>query len=103
MASKEITMKEPFNSQQYNTVNCQKCKLLDNHINEHHNNKSSFIKEAPKVSEPDDQECSLSEDKFSTQEDYDEHVNEPIQEINQIVIETLKSSHDIFECNFVIS
>ena len=102
-ASKEITMKEHFNSKHYNTVNCQKCELLDNHINEHHNNKSSFIKETPKVSEPDNHECSLCEDEFSTREDYDEHMNEHIQEINQIDIETLKSSHDIFECNFVIS
>ena len=92
-------MKEHVTSKHYNTVNCQKCELLDNHINELHNNKSSFIKEAPKVSEPYDHECSLCEDKFSTQEDYDDHVNEHIQEINQMDIDTLKGSHDIFECN----
>ena len=53
----------------------------------------------PEVSEPDDHECSLCEDKFRTQEEYDKHVNKHIQEINQIDIETLKGGHDIFKCN----
>ena len=53
----------------------------------------------PEVSESDDHECSLCEDKFSTQKEYDEHVNEHIQEINQIDIETLKGGHELFKCN----
>ena len=112
MCPKEITMKKHFNSKHKNTVNCQKCDkvfeiqgLLDNHINEHHNIKSSPRKNAddnkitPEVSETDDHECSLCEDKFSTQKEYDKHVNDHIQDINQIDIETLKGGHETFKCN----
>ena len=45
-------------------------------------------------------EWSLCEDNFSSQEDHDTNVNEHIQEINEIDIESLKGGNEIFKCNF---
>ena len=41
----------------------------------------------------------MCEDNFSTQEEYDKHVNEHLQEVNEIDIESLKSGNAIFKCN----
>ena len=47
----------------------------------------------------DDLECSVCEDNLSSREDYDIHVNEHIQEINEIAIESLKGGNELFKCN----
>ena len=79
--------------------------LLDNQENEHYDDRPNLNKEpsnkeiASKVVEPHGHECSLCEDNFSTQEEYYKHVNEHLQEVNGIDIESLKSGHEVFKCN----
>ena len=41
----------------------------------------------------------MCEDNFSTQEEYDNYVNEHLQEVNENDIESLKSGNEIFKCN----
>jgi hypothetical protein len=79
--------------------------LVDNHKNEHYddgpsiNNGTNKKELTPEDFEPHGHECSLCEDNFSTQEEYDKHVNEHLQEVNEIDIESLKSGNEIFKCN----
>ena len=44
-------------------------------------------------------ECSICDDKFLTEEEYTNHIQEHLQEIKEIDVEYLKSGHEIFDCN----
>ena len=71
-------------------------------MHQHNNYEPSNIKETNNrtiLPDTDVHVCSLCEDNFSSQEDYDTHVNEHIQEINEIYIESLKGGSEIFKCN----
>ena len=69
--------------------------LVENHKNEYFDdgpniNKGTNSKKlTPEEFEPHGHECSLCEDNFSTQEEYDNYVNEHLQEVIEIDIESL--------------
>ena len=79
--------------------------FVDNHKNEHNddghniNIRTNNKELTPEEFEPHGHECFLCEDNFSTQEEYDKHVNEHLQEVNEIDIESLKSGDAIFKFN----
>ena len=84
-ASNKLTIKKHFNTKHINTEKWDKVfdsmGLLDSHMHKHNNDEPSNIKETnSRTILP--YECSLCEDNFSSQEDYDTHVNENFQEIN---------------------
>ena len=44
-------------------------------------------------------ECSTCEEKFDTYNEYTDHVNEHLKEIEELDIEDLKSGHEVFACS----
>ena len=44
-------------------------------------------------------DCSICDKKFISEEDYNNHIKDHLQEIKNFFIEYLKSGHEIFECN----
>ena len=50
-------------------------------------------------SEPIVPECSLCEDTFNSEEEYTDHINAHIEEIQGIDIEDLKNGHEVFKCS----
>ena len=44
-------------------------------------------------------ECSICDNKCTSEEDYNTHIKDHLQEIKEIDREYLKSGHEIFECN----
>ena len=45
-------------------------------------------------------ECSMCEEKFDTYNEYTDHVNDHLKEIEDLDMEDLKSGHEVFECSF---
>ena len=80
---------------------CQECSYeCQNHVTlqKHCNTKHAWMATVTKRVAID-QECGLCEDKFSTSEDFNQHIAEHIEEIKNISIENLTNGHDLFECN----
>ena len=88
------------------SYNCYKCHEVfesetvpKSHTEDKH--KSEYISQsAAKLdSEPIIPECSLCEDRFTSQMEDTEHINTYIDEIQGIDIEDLKNGHEVFECS----
>ena len=80
---------------------CQECRYeCQNNVTlqKHWNTKHACMATVTK-GDTIDQVCGLCEDKFSTTEDFNEHIAEHIEEIENISIESLTNGHDLFECN----
>ena len=43
--------------------------------------------------------CALCKDPLDKSEDYDQHIAEHIEEIENMNVEILTNGHDLFECN----
>ena len=75
-------------------LKCNKCNFISNKkitMNKHKNTKHT-----PDVSQ---NECSLCEDIFGSEIEYKKHIEEHIEEIENIDIASLTNGHDLFECN----
>ena len=44
--------------------------------------------------------CALCEDRLDTSKEYEQHIAEHIEEIEEMDIESLTNAHDLFECSF---
>ena len=40
----------------------------------------------------------MCEEKFRYKNDFEEHISEHLEEINEVEIDSLKSGHDLYEC-----
>ena len=90
-------MKKRINTKHNRSLKCNKFnkkfssnEILNKHLDESHNDVSQ-ITDVP--------ECSLCDDKFSTNVDYEEHVNAHVKEINDIDREDLINGYKIFVCS----
>ena len=43
--------------------------------------------------------CALCEDRLDTSKEYEQHISEHLEEIEEMDIESLLNGHDLFECN----
>ena len=83
--------------------NCDQCNFKSNTIISL--NKHTNTKHAKKVEESDievkicNSECSLCEDRFSSELELKKHKDEHIEEIEGLDIASLTNEHDLFECN----
>ena len=84
--------------------NCEKEITLKKHTNTKHIKHYGTCNIEPEEvsqhnSENNRTECSICEEKFLTEEEYTNHIQEHLKEIKEIDIEYLKSGHEIFDCN----
>ena len=73
---------------------CEKCDFISNKeitMNKHKNTKH--------VQKLSGKECSLCEDSFTTEMELKKHIDEHIDEIENLDIVSLTNGHDLFECN----
>ena len=59
-------------------------------LTKHKNTKHVIVKQS---------ECSMCEEKFDNYNEYTDHINDHLKEIEEINIEDLKSGHEVFECS----
>ena len=78
---------------------CEKEVTLNKHINTKHISELKSEKVIQQDYETEISECSICDDKFLTEQEYNNHIKEHIEEIKEIDIEYLKSGHEIFDCS----
>jgi hypothetical protein len=103
----ELAMKKHVNTnhstQSYDCYTClevfQSETVLKRHMENKHKGEPKSDTVEQTNSEPIVSECSLCDDKFNSEEEYTDHINAHLEDIQGIDIEDLKNGHEAFACS----